>query len=417
MTFLGSTSFSQRISRSAVAVLAVAWFAFLAATLPAFAQNETILYSFCRPGCADGAAPDGGLLMDSAGNLFGTTYGGGNGPNHEGVVYKLTPRGVETVLHTFGAPDDSNEPSGQLIMDTHGNLFGTTRMGGSNNTSGGGDGTVFKLRPDGTETILYSFGATSTDGNYPVAGVIMDAEGNLYGTTYTGGVYGAGTVFRLTPQGVETVLHSFASDSTDGGYPWAGLIMDNNGNLYGTTRSGGTGYEGIGGGGTVFEISANGEYSILHNFAGVPSDGSFVNASVTFDSQGNLYGTTYYGGADAYNTGTVFKLTPGSNGSWDETLLYNFTDLAAACQNPTSAVVFDAAGSLYGTTAYGGTYGGGCLYSLSPTGKLATVHAFGESPDGAQPYGNLLMSEGYLYGVTIYGGNKNDGGIVFKLQR
>ena len=385
---------------------------------PAIAQTETILYSFCRPGCADGAGPDAGLLMDSAGNLYGTTYDGGLSPNYQGVVYKLTPRGAETALHSFGAvANDGNHPSGQLIMDTLGNLYGTTRMGGSNNTSGGGDGTVFKLSPDGTETILYNFGASSTDGIEPTAGVIADAEGNLYGTTFEGGAYGEGTVFRLTPEGVETILHSFAGGSTDGAGPWTGLTMDSNGNLYGTTQYGGTGDRPPGYGGTVFEISANGDYSILHNFAGPATDGSYVNASLTLDSRGNLYGTTYNGGADAYDAGTVFKLTPGSNGSWEETILYNFTNLTAACRNPYSAVVFDSAGTLYGTTAYGGTHGFGCLYSLTPAGKLSTVHAFSGSPDGSVPVGNLLMSEGYLYGVAEASGNKNGGGIVFKIQR
>jgi uncharacterized repeat protein (TIGR03803 family) len=401
--------------RRAVAVLAVALFAFAAATLPAFAQTETILYSFCpQKGCADGNIPSSGLIRDSPGNFYGVAEEGGT--NGQGVVFKLTPKGTESVLYSFGAvPNDGIGPQGQLSLDTQGNLYGTTVMGGSNDTSRGGDGTVFKLSPDGTETILHNFGATSTDGIQPQSGVVMDAEGNLFGTTYYGGVYGAGTVFRVTPEGVETKVHSFANNSTDGGYPWSAPIIDTNGNLYGTTRLGGTGGGGISFGGTVFEISRNGGYSVLHNFAGLPTDGSLVEASLTLDSQGNLYGATYGGGS--YDAGTVFRLARGSNGSWDETILYNFTLQYPTCQSPVSAVLFDAKGNLYGTTWTGGSGEEGCVYKISPAGKLTIVHAFGPSHDGESPDGNLLFSQGNLYGVTLFGGNYDVGyGAIFKIK-
>jgi uncharacterized repeat protein (TIGR03803 family) len=399
-----------RIAHGAVAALALTLFASLAATRPAFAQTESVLYSFCSAAnCADGVGPDGGLIADSAGNLYGLTFLGGaaNG----GVVFKLTPTGEESVLYSFFTAPGGYDAEGQLTMDEQGNLYGTTGKGGSNRRSvQGGDGTVFKLTPDGTETTLYNFGATSADGIEPVSGLVMDGNGNLYGTTYLGGMYGVGTVFRVTPEGVETVLHTFVNNETDGSFPWAALILDNDGNLYGTTRQTG-GSRSLYGGGTVFEVTAEGSYKILHTFAGYPSDGSFPTASLTLDSQGNLYGATYSGGA--LGEGTVFKLTPGSNGSWNETILYNFNRQAASCQGPYSNLVFDAKGNLYGTTFYGGAWGNGCIYKISPAGKLTIVHAFGEEPDGAWPFDNLLSSQDNLYGVTEIGG-QNSGGTVFK---
>jgi uncharacterized repeat protein (TIGR03803 family) len=377
------------------------------------AQTETVLYSFCaQSGCADGAVPDSGLITDSAGNLYGVTVYGGTGNGGDGVAFKLTPTGDESVLHSFTAgPQNGYEPIGPLTLDKQGNLYGTTYRGGDHSYHvPRGDGTAFKLSPDGTETILYNFGATSTDGIEPVSGMVMVANGDFYGTTYIGGVYSWGTIFRLTPEGVETVLHDFANDSTDGGNPWASLIMDKKGNLYGTTRSGGTGS--LNGGGTVFEVTAEGSYSILHNFAGYPSDGSFATGSLTLDSQGNLYGATYYGGA--YGKGTVFKLAPGANSSWKETVLYNFTKQTDSCWWPFSNVVFDAKGNLYGTTFYGGTWGQGCVYEINPAGELTVLHAFGKGSDGAQPYGNIVLSQGKLYGTTDAGGAYAEG-TVFKI--
>jgi uncharacterized repeat protein (TIGR03803 family) len=381
---------------------------------PASAQTETILYNFCSAaGCTDGAVPTGGLIADTAGNLYGNTIYGGVTTDNGGVVFKLTPSGDESVLYSFhnGVPDDGYWPGGLLTMDTQGNLYGSTERGGSHSLHvGHGDGTAFKLGPNGTETILYSFGANSTDGVDPYSGMVRDAAGNLYGTTNLGGVYAAGILFRLTPEGVETVLHNFANDSTDGGYPLASLIMDRNGNLYGTAASGGSG-----GGGTVFELTAQGSYQILYSFTG-GSDGSLPLASLTLDSQGNLYGTTYRANADCctnYYQGTVFKLTPGSSGSWQETILYNFIQQGDSCQQPASNIVFDSHGNLYGTTNQGGTWRGGCLFELSPAGKLTILHDFGEGTDGIAPDGSLVFSKGNLYGITGAGG-ENAEGTVFK---
>ena len=201
--------------------------------------NESVLYSFGTG--TDGQDPYAGLIQDASGNLYGTTYYGGT--NRTGTVFKVTPDGVETVLHSFGTGTDGQYPYAGLIQDASGNLYGTTQQGGTNGT-----GTVFKVTPAGVETVLYSFGI-APDGYYPNAGLIQDASGNLYGTTYYGGTNNKGTVFKVTPAGVETVLYSFGI-APDGYYPSARLIQDASGNLYGTTTQGGTNTTG-----TVFKIS------------------------------------------------------------------------------------------------------------------------------------------------------------------
>jgi uncharacterized repeat protein (TIGR03803 family) len=408
-----SRNFSQRISRGTLAALAVIIFLALTAARPALAQNESIMYSFCAlANCDDGMIPQGGLIMDSNGNLYGVAFNGGDYiPG--GVVFKLSPEGEETILHNFGAiPNDGNQPQGALIMDKQNNLYGTTCTGGANDIGdGGGNGTVFKLSPDGTETILYNFGADNNDGSVPRAGVVMDSKGNLYGSTNEGGAYGAGIVFRVSPEGKETILHTFGSTgATDGVGPWASLVMDANENLYGTTYQGGLADEG-----TAFEISAKGEYSILHSFGATSTDGTFVNTSLTLDSHGDLYGTTYLGGTN--NVGTVFKLTPTSSGTWRETILYNFTDYQN-CYAPASGVLLGANGDMYGTTLVGGTgatFPLGCAYEINATGKLTNLHSFDGFPDGANPAGNLLRdSQGNLYGVTSSGGN-DDYGVAFRI--
>lgn len=381
---------------------------------PASGQTETVLYSFCSTGgwCAGGGGPATGVIADSAGNLYGVTYYGGTGVG--GIAFKVTAAGQESLLYNFTRePYNGWLPDGRLILDQQGNLYGTTLEGGTNSIHFyRGDGTVFKLSPDGTETALYNFGAYKFDGAQPTgAGLVMDASGNFYGTTFYGGINTYGTVFRLSPDGVETILHNFAYDGGDGFYPEASLIMDSSGNLYGTTQSGGA-Y----GAGTVFEVTAEGNYSILHNFDGATRDGVIPITSLTLDSHGNLYGVTYRGGAYDNNQdgGTVFKLSPGSNGSWQESILYNFGQETGSCQEPESNVLFDAKGNLYGTTTYGGPSGGGCAYELSPAGKLTILHAFGEDGDGIGPSGNLVFFQGNLYGTT-YGGGAYAAGTVFKI--
>lgn len=389
--------------------VAITLFAALAAQ-PAFAQTETVLYSFScsRDGwCADGEAPNS-LTVDSAGNLYGTAYYGGTGVG--GTAFKVTPAGEESLLYSFTRADEGGwGPEGPFIFDSQGNLYGTTSSGGTNSIHVFvGDGTVFQLSPDGTETTLYNFGAYGTDGIEPGAGLVMDAKGNFYGTTVYGGTNRVGTVFRLTPEGVETIVHNFSSNGGDGFDPGP-LIMDSKGNIYGTTSAGGSGASGTG---IVFEITAAGSYSILHSFD-TQGDGYYPN-SLTLDGQGNLYGSTSAGGSNiGQYGGTVYKLTPNSNGTWTETILYNFSDATGACHNPVSNVVLDTKGNVYGTAWWGGTFGGGCAFELSPAGKFTLLHAFGNGTDASGPL-SLVSYEGNLYGTSGSGGASGNGA-VFKI--
>ena len=261
------------------------------------AGTETVLYAFAG-GATDGADPQGTLALGSSGTLYGTTYRGGT--DGLGTVYQLGSAGGETVLYSFaGGASDGADPRGSLIIDSAGNLYGTTSGGGAS-----GLGTVYEVSPTGAQTVLYSFAGGTTDGEVPLGHLVMGSGGSLYGTTSTGGAYDLGTVFRISLGGVETVLYSFAGTTThDGAYPRAGLIMDGSGDLYGTTSAGGT-YDL----GTVFEISASGTETVLHSFAGGTTDGSDPNGSLLLGSSGSLYGTTSTGGA--YDLGTVFKLSP-----------------------------------------------------------------------------------------------------------
>lgn len=332
--------------------------------------TESILYSF--GGSGDASTSYAGLVMDSQGNLYGTTIAGGT--NGTGAVFRLSPNGLggytETVLYSFGSDTsgDGNVPYAGLILDTQGNLYGTTTIGGANNT-----GAVFRLSPNGlggyAEVVLYSFGATSSgDGNRPWkdGNLIEDAQGDLYGTTLAGGANGTGTVFRLVPNGnggyVESLLHSFgASGSGDGNAPNAGLTLDGQGNLVGTTQNGGR--YGVG---TVFRISESGTgYAVLDSFGATSGDGNEPRGSVIFDAQGNLYGTTEAGGA-AGTYGTVFRLSPNALGNgYTESVLYSFGNNVPDGYNPYGGVILDAYGNLYGTTKTGAS-AAGAVFKIVP---------------------------------------------------
>ena len=253
--------------------------------------SETALYSFP----AGSSNPYCGVIQGSDGNFYGTTSY--NGSSDHGTVFEFTPGGTETVLHVFPkvSGGDGAYPFAGVIQGSDGNFYGTTYDGGAS-----GNGTVFRVTPSGTETVLYSF-AGGTDGANPYAGVIQGRDGNFYGTTYGGGTSGLGTVFRLTPSGTETVLYAFAGGS-DGANPEAGVTQGSDGNLYGATYLGG-----VDGLGTIFRLTPSGIETILHAFAGGSSDGANDWANLVQGSDGNLYGTTYAGGAGGY--GTFFKIT------------------------------------------------------------------------------------------------------------
>ena len=358
------------------------------------AGHESVLYSFT--GGDDGGYPFGGLLQDSAGNLYGATNSGGSAG--AGVVFKLDREGHETVLHTFTGADDGAYPIGDLIQDPAGNLYGTTSYGGA---GGAGAGVVYKLDPKGNLTVLYTF-TGGNDGGYPYAGVTRDSAGNLYGTTNIGGsAGGAGVVFKLDPMGNETVLYNFTGGA-DGGYPYAGVTRDAAGNLYGTTTYGGS----PAGQGVVFKVDTNGNETVLYTFTG--KDGASPIAGVTRDSAGNLYGVTSGGGSS--NLGALFKLdTTGK-----ETVLFGFPATDGA--NPVAGVIQDSAGNLYGTTQGGGTDGAGLVFKLDGRGRETVLHTFTGGADGAEPLGGLIQdAAGNFYGTTEYGGAAG-AGVVFKLD-
>ena len=369
----------------------------------------------------DGGYCAAGLILDAAGNLYGTTQYGGS--DDRGVVFKLTP-GVdgswtERVLHSFGT--DGAEPVAGLIFDAAGNLYGTTEVSGKV-----GGGVVFKLTPkaDGTwtESVLHNFGVSHKDGTNPAAGLIFDADRNLYGTTLNGGAAEFGTVFRLTRDAdgswKEKVLYSFAGGIKDGGGPEAGLIFDTTGNLYGTTNAGGANNEG-----TVFKLmpQADGSWKekVLYSFIGGIKDGGGPSAGLIFDTAGNLFGTTAGGGA--YGRGVVFQLTPNSNGSWKEKLLHQFT-AGKDGGYPNAGLIFDHAGNLYGTTTYGGPNdcAGSCgvVFRLAPRSKSGwretVLHTFSGRP-GANPVAGVIFdAAGNLYGTT-HGDTYNTFGSVFEI--
>jgi uncharacterized repeat protein (TIGR03803 family) len=328
--------------------------------------TEKVLYSF--EGGADGVGPSE-LIFDKAGNLYGTTTsGGGNNqycPSGCGVVFELRPRAkgawTERILYSFCFTcQDGIYPEGGLVMDAGGNLYGTTDWGG-----GYGYGTVFELTPGAngawTEKTLHSF--DYSDGAYPLAGLIFDAAGNLYGTTSEPG---GGNVFELTPgangEWTESVLYSF--NGKDGALPVASLIFDAAGNLYGTTFEGG-----VHGYGNVFELipEGNGQWTetTLRSFYRKPK---LPSGSLIFDSAGNLYGTTATGGA--HDFGTVFRLSPGADGKWTLSSLHSFDGEDG--RQPVSNLIFDASGNLYGITTDGGnlrlcdSFGCGTVFEITP---------------------------------------------------
>jgi uncharacterized repeat protein (TIGR03803 family) len=426
-------------------VLAVLAMALLLPIGARAASKYKVLYRFKQG--TDGAHPST-LIFDGGGNLYGTTEGGGRN-NFDcpfgtcGTVFKLKPNSdgswTESVLYNFCSLTncaDGGAPVSGLIFDDAGNLYGTTLMGGAS-TSGclySSCGTVFKLKPnsDGswTESVVYTF-TGGADGANPVASLIFDGTGNLYGTTEIGGndtcnaPDGCGVVFKLTPNSdgswSESILHTFTG-GTDGGVPAAGLIFDPAGNLYGTTYAGGGGTKCSAGCGVVFELKTNSDgswtESVLHTFTGGP-DGSVPAAALIFDAAWNLYGTTYGGGHSpcphGLGCGVVFELKPNSDGSWTESVLHRFVNHLAA--NPSASLIFDKRGNLYGTATYGGPADGGAVFKLAPqsTGgwAYAVVHEFLDKPAQGPFAGLILDTAGNLYGDTAYGARSE--GVVFEI--
>lgn len=327
------------------------------------AGTKTILHNF--GGGRDGNAPHGNLVMDAEGNLYGTAEFGGDpdvsctGYHGCGVVFKVDQTGRETTLYSFTGGADGAMPLAGLYRDHAGNLYGTTAGGGKIGCIyiAPGCGVVFKLTPAGQETVLYSFGGAN-DSGFPASPVIRDSSGNLYGMTTGLGANGYGTVFKIDPAGNETILHRFKG--RDGGQPYGSLIRDAQGNLYGTAYNGG--YVGGCGGdtcGVVFQLAPAGHLSVLHAFTG-GADGSRPVAGLTQDYRGNLYGTAASGGAGENCCGVVFKVSLAGH----ETVLYTFTG-GDDGGSPQAAVIRDATGNIYGSAGMG-TYGAGVIFKLTP---------------------------------------------------
>ncbi|MGD1149422.1 MAG: choice-of-anchor tandem repeat GloVer-containing protein [Thermoanaerobaculaceae bacterium] len=350
-----------------------------------------------------GLYPEAGLVLDGAGVLYGTTYGGG-APAGGGTVFRVNTDGTGfSVLHSFGSAANGNaNPTAGLVLDGAGNLYGTTYLGGSSN-----QGAVFTIRTDGGGfSLLHSF--AGSDGAWPFGGLVLDGAGNLYGTTVSGGASGGGTVYTLRTSGSGFAsLHSFLSyyaGVTDAASPNASLILDGAGNLYGTTELGGTA-----GDGTVFSIKTDGsDFAILHTFAGGASDGRWPQAALEIDGAGNLHGTTYYGGAS--DGGTVFTL--GTDGS-GFAVQHSFSGTPPEGSNPNAGLALDGSGNVYGTTEYGGAKGAGTAFKLETDGSdFAVLHTFWDDAyDGGNPVGSLTLLGGALYGTARSGGAASLGAI------
>jgi uncharacterized repeat protein (TIGR03803 family) len=382
---------------AAVSLLAAVLLPAFVAVPSARAQTFTVVYAFT--GAADGAEPMGNLITDDSGTLYGTTTsGGGYG---WGTVFKVDTTGKETVLYSFTDGDDGGEPQAGLVRDVEGSLYGTTWKGGS-----GGGGTVFKVDASGAFSVVYTF----TTYQIPQGGLVLDTSGNLYGTTEWGGTDGVGTVFEVSKTGHERILHSFRRTLPDGAWPNGNLVMDKAGNLFGTTFTGGAGACFYGQGcGTVFKLSRTGQETIVYRFLDLP-DGAFPFAGVVSDSTGNLYSTTAAGGHRGCNIygpgcGTVFRV----NLRGREDVLHRLLEKKLEGL-PEGGLVRDSKGNLYGTALY--DYG--TVFKIDKRGKETVLHhLFGG--DGTWPTGSLVFDRaGNLYGTTEFGGAYGYG-VVFKV--
>ena len=385
-------------------------FTMLALAASAFGQTESILYTFT--GGSDGKTPVGSLIFDADGNLYGATFNGGSGGN--GVVFELSPAigggWTETVLYSFLGGSDGALPVGGLTFDSAGNLYGTTVIGGSHNL-----GTVYELSPAAsggwTENILYSF-AGGTDGTTPNGNLVFDAAGNLYGTTVGGGGTALlGTVFELSPAAgggwTETVI--LTGSTLHGGEFDAGLVFDNDGNLYATAPLGGSSDAG-----SVYRLthtSTGWHHGVIYNFLGT-TDGASPRAGITFRPPGTLFGVAEGGGT--FNFGTAFELTPGTGGAWNETTLHDFGAFPKDELCPTFALTIGTAGQLYGTNV-AACSGGGTAFELVKTAtgwKERILHSFTTGTDAGEPEGSVVLDgAGNLYGVGRNGGSFGAGAV------
>jgi uncharacterized repeat protein (TIGR03803 family) len=371
---LGALLATTRKSRTSIMLAALCLCA--SASLPA--QTFTTLYLF-----GAGGNPDAGLVQGADGNLYGVTAGGPG--KKDGMIYKITPGGTFTTLHSGGG-----EYGGALVQGTDRNFYGTSLSGGTL-----GQGTVFKITPSGTLTTLYNFGP-GPSGTDPSGGLVQASDGNFYGTTATGGTLGHGTVFKITPSGALTTLYNFCSQSgcADGVGAGGPLVQGTDGNLYGTTAAGAnpacTYFAGCG---TIFKITTTGTLTTLHSFD--LTDGAGPSGGLIQATDGNFYGMTYYGGASNSNCtsgtcGTIFKIT--AAGALTTLHIFDYTDGA----NPEDGLILASDGNFYGTT-------GGTIFKITPSGTLTTLYSLTKT-DGAGPNKLVQATNGTFYGTTLRGG-------------
>lgn len=399
----------RRTINVAIALSSLFWFAHTA-THDAAAATLRVLHRF--PGGSTGETPFGRLALDADGNLYGTTVFGGGGSCYQGlcgVVFKVPRHGPESVVYAFKGHDDGGTPYSGVIVDRAGNLYGTTSEGGGKNCGGYGCGTVYRISPDGRESILYAFQG-GADGDAPGGELIEDEAGNFYGTTIVGGTsaqcgnIGCGTVFKLSPDGTKTTLYSLPGG--DNSYPHSVLLRDRSGNLYGTAAGAPTG--------TVFKVSPDGQGSTLHVFGGA-GDGASPHAGLIRGLNGQWLGTTASGGSFerciGVGCGTVFKLD--ANG--EETVVYAFQGTKDGSE-PIGGVVMDGAGNLYGGTTNERPSHNcrqakcGTIYKIAPDGTHSVLYTFKGKRDGGGPQGALILDKSgkHLFGTTTGGGGCHD---------
>jgi len=387
----------------------------LAISPAAWAVTETRIHEF------SGGVDPNGLVADSAGNLYGTT--GSDGFYACGTVFQVRPSPyniwTESTIYSFAGGSDGCGPEAVLSLDAHGNLYGTTQVGGGACSCG----TVFELKRSAsgewTETTLYSFAGGADGSNPRYTNLVFDAAGNLYGVTEFGGSTLGGTVFELSPQAgggwTESVLHTFAGGASDGANPLGGLVFDTAGNLYGSASTGGSSHCGGGGCGGVFELSpqAGGGWQeqMLYFFQG-GNDGADPDSLLIVDPAGNLYGMT--GGGGKEGCGTVYKLSPSTGGVWSERILHQFTGGPDGCA-PFLNMVRNVAGALYGVAEAGGATDNGAIFQISPAGVEQVLFSFPGGNGGSDPRSLILNStRGALFGIT-FGLGSTSSGIIFEI--
>ena len=376
------------------------WLGALAATLALAFVSRTAEAQFTTlhvfNGSPDGATPGGGLIRGADGNFYGSTQSGGTADL--GTIYRITPAGVTTILHSFLGPEGA-DPFGELVRGTDGNFYGTTALGGSAQPFNG-PGVIFRMTPAGAFTVLHIF--DGVNGQRPTAGLVQGPDGNFYGVTPRSGATNNGVIFRITPGGVYTVLRSFTG--ADGSVPSGALIVGPGNNLFGVTAGGGTAN-----GGTVYRITPAGVFTSLHSFTFAAGDGNNPLGALVVGADGNFYGTTEFGGTAG--GGTTYRMTPAGV----TTILHSFAGPEGL--NPLTGLALASDGKFYGTTQVGGANNNGVVFSMTAAGAVVAVHSFVAPGQGSNPTTKVLQgADGALYGTTPSNGSgPNPRGTVYRL--